>query len=55
MLKLKPVMLQQHEEEGGEWQHEPNQGVRCVQDIGTSRWRLYDTYLLVMRNEQATV
>jgi hypothetical protein len=55
MLKLKPVMLQQHEDEGGEWQHEPNQSVRCVQDIDTSRWRLYGEDLLVMRIEQATV
>jgi hypothetical protein len=28
MSKLKPVMLQQHKEEGGEWRHEPCQGVR---------------------------
>jgi hypothetical protein len=32
MLQLVPIVLQQHEEEGGQRWHQPRQGVRCEKD-----------------------
>jgi hypothetical protein len=32
MLQLEPVVLQQCEEEGGQWRHQPGQGVRHEED-----------------------
>jgi hypothetical protein len=32
MLQLEPIVLQQREEEGGQWRHQPSQGVRHEED-----------------------
>jgi hypothetical protein len=32
VLQLEPVVLQQREEEGGQWRHQPSQGVRHKED-----------------------
>jgi hypothetical protein len=32
VLQLEPIILQQREEEGGQWQHQPSQGVHCKED-----------------------